>query len=277
MMDETAITKIQDLATAAANLVGQRTQEFGLDRPVVALPSDLKIHDLERYMDTRSRFRGCLNTISVDAFADYTSGQDDNPVCFVDGEKMVARAIFDMGTVEAPGHMEHTAVLTMKETAPYSALLARNGMNESQRATAEWLEDWREFLKATNDKGEDIEVPKAITAVRNLSLETKQGKEYREGNFHSTRTAMEEIEAKGKEDNLPAYINFNCVPYEGLEERTFYMRLSLTGQHGHEPGFVLRIVRLERAQEEIVHEFRDLLNSKFLGTDVITYIGKFSG
>jgi len=275
-MDETAIRKIGESAIAAANLIHKHTNGFGLDRPLVALPSELKVHDLEKYLPERARFRGRLDTESVEAFVEYAEEQGAACPCFVDGETMAARVVFDLGTVNHPGHADHSAWLKMKQTAPYSALLDRDGSPYTQRETAEWLEDWRDFLEALDGDGKKVDIKRAITTIRNLTIETKQGQEFTEGDFKSKRTAMEEIEAKGKQDGLPSFIVFKCVPYEGLKERPFHMRLSLRTARGDAPSFVLRIVRLEREQEEITKEFRGLLDEKFKSTDIKTYIGTFS-
>ncbi|MBE8614884.1 hypothetical protein CYG68_21450, partial [Morganella morganii] len=47
----------------------------------------------------------------------------------------------------------------------------------------------------------------------------------------------------------------------------------LTG--GDVPVLVLRIVQLEKLEEKIAQEFRDLLADKFEETEIQTYIGTF--
>ncbi|STF30642.1 CPS-53 (KpLE1) prophage protein [Escherichia coli] len=54
---------------------------------------------------------------------------------------------------------------------------------------------------------------------------------------------------------------FKCVPFEGLKERPFKLRLSIIT--GDRPVLVLRIIQLEAVQEDMANEFRDLLVEKF--------------
>ncbi|MCI5442354.1 DUF2303 family protein, partial [Escherichia coli] len=80
-------------------------------------------------------------------------------------------------------------------------------------------------------------------------------------------------EAKTK-DIMPVAFEFKCVPFEGLKERPFKLRLSIiTGDH---PVLVLRIIQLEAVQEEMANEFRDLLVEKFKDSKVETFIGTFT-
>ena len=70
---------------------------------------------------------------------------------------------------------------------------------------------------------------------------------------------MEREAAKNKKD-LPAYINFTCVPYAGLSEITFKIRVSmLTG--ADRIGFTLRVVGEEEHDEQIADEFKKKISS----------------
>ena len=76
---------------------------------------------------------------------------------------------------------------------------------------------------------------------------------------------MESVEAKTK-DIMPVAFEFKCVPFEGLKERPFKLRLSIIT--GDRPVLVLRIIQLEAVQEEMANEFRDLLVEKFKDSKV---------
>ncbi|HGV8144736.1 TPA: DUF2303 family protein, partial [Escherichia coli] len=56
--------------------------------------------------------------------------------------------------------------------------------------------------------------------------------------------------------------------------REFTLRLSILTNE--QPVLVLRIVRVEAAEEEIAKEFRDLLKERFEEEDILTFIGTFS-
>lgn len=63
-------------------------------------------------------------------------------------------------------------------------------------------------------------------------------------------------------------------PIRGLGNREFTLRLSILTSE--QPVLVLRIVRVEAAEEEIAKEFRDLLKERFEEEDILTFIGTFS-
>ncbi|KYU20387.1 DUF2303 family protein [Escherichia coli] len=58
------------------------------------------------------------------------------------------------------------------------------------------------------------------------------------------------------------------------DNREFTLRLSILTSE--QPVLVLRIVRVEAAEEEIAKEFRDLLKERFEEEDILTFIGTFS-
>jgi uncharacterized protein YfdQ (DUF2303 family) len=73
---------------------------------------------------------------------------------------------------------------------------------------------------------------------------------------------------------MPVAFEFKCVPYEGLAERRFKVRMSILASN--QPLLVLRITQLEAYEEEMAVEFRDLLVEKFTDSKVETYIGVFN-
>ncbi|WP_244581861.1 DUF2303 family protein, partial [Escherichia coli] len=75
-------------------------------------------------------------------------------------------------------------------------------------------------------------------------------------------------------DIMPVAFEFKCVPFEGLKERPFKLRLSIIT--GDRPVLVLRIIQLEAVQEDMANEFRDLLVEKFKDSNVETFIGTFT-
>ncbi|HDX2249320.1 TPA: DUF2303 family protein, partial [Escherichia coli] len=91
--------------------------------------------------------------------------------------------------------------------------------------------------------------------------------------FSGKRSLMESVEAKTK-DIMPVVFEFKCVPFEGLKERPFKLRLSIIT--GDRPVLVLRIIQLEAVQEEMANKFRNLLVEKFKDSKVETFIGTFT-
>lgn len=245
----------------------------------IALPESVKVKDLEPYLPLRRRYRGAMKTTQLEEFAEYSNqaaGEIHDTtiaVCFVDPDNMSAKAFFNLGTIDAPGHGDHTATLSLPKTAAFEELLAKNGRPMDQKELAEWLEDWAPQLKVTAENGEPLNLPAAVAAVRRITIGAKSESTSEERTFGGRRSAMSEVEAQNK-DTLPAFIEFTCEPYHGLDERTFRLRVSLIT--GEIPKLIMRIVRLEHHQEEMAKEFREHLIHALDGNLVQTFVGNFS-
>ncbi|QZY64922.1 YfdQ family protein [Providencia rettgeri] len=244
--------------------------------PAVAKPNGLEIVNLERYQEGRYRFRGSLKTTSISDFVKYSVGYSDAPGvrCFIDAEDMSAKTIFNLGTIAAPGHADNSAVIGLKKTSPFSAVLSVNGRRQGQKELAEWLEDWRDFLLAFDAEGNVLDIKQAIGAVRRITIESSRSSDHEDSDFSAKKSIMENVEAKSK-DIMPAAFEFKCTPYEELQERAIKLRYSILTSHDT-PALVLRIVQLENLEEQMAQEFRDLLASKFEGSQIETFIGNFS-
>ncbi|MGO2334333.1 YfdQ family protein [Providencia sp.] len=267
-----AISQIKDLAISGVRLDAVENMPC----PAVAVPHGLEIVNLEKYQDNRYRFRGSLKTTSINDFVKYSVGYSDAPGvrCFIDAEDMTARTIFNLGTIEHPGHADNSALIVLKKTSPFSAVLSINGRKQGQKELAEWLEDWRDYLLAFDADGNVLDIKQAISAVRRITIESSRSSDHEDSDFSARRSVMENVEAKSK-DIMPAAFEFKCTPYEELKERSIKLRYSiLTSQDT--PTLVLRIVQLENLEEQIAQEFRDLLASKFEETQIETFIGNFS-
>lgn len=266
-MDKTAIELIQNTAIAAAAM------EAGKGLDVVALPQGLALASLEPFQKQRSRFRGTFTTGSLDDFVEYVGSRGgEGTVCFVESQRMAARAFFNLGTEQNPGHGDHIAVLSLEATAPYKATQAVNGVKMSQQQLAEWLEDWNAFLSASDVDGNNIEMRRAITAARRITIEAIRKEEHTTENMRASRSAMEDIEAKSK-DGLPAEFHVRCEPYLGLGDMVLRLRLSVLAG-GDKPALIMRIVQYEALQEEMAERFKDRLTAK-LGDTAKTLVGTF--
>jgi len=269
-IDSSAIEQIRDLSLT--QLLEERLTST--DCPAIALPEKVQVVSLERYNANRFRFRGNLKTANIADFVRYCRKHEDDGVsCFIDAENMAAVTIFNLGTLELPGHADNTAVLGLKKTAPFSALLDINGVKNRQKELAEWLEDWSEYLTAFTADGEVLDIKKAIGGVRKITIESSRNSDHEDSDFGAKRSVFESVEAKSKEE-MPAAFEFKCISYEGLGERRFHLRYSvLTG--GDSPILVLRIVQLEEINEAIATEFKELLEHQFNNSKIDTFIGTF--
>jgi uncharacterized protein YfdQ (DUF2303 family) len=270
-LDSSAIKQVKDLVLSGYHLADVQ----GLACPTAILPENTAVASLEKFSLERFRFRGAMDTTSINDFVRYAIGYANtelNARCFIDAENMRARSIFNIGTLDNPGHADNISTIQLKKTAPFSALLAINGDRLNQKQIAEWLEDWSDFLTAFDANGETMSIAQAAQAVRRVNIKQVSESAHEDEDFSGKKSLMESVEASSK-DVMPVAFEFKCVPYEGLTERRFSLRNSLL--KSGEPMFVLRVVQLEAQEEAIANEFRDLLIEKFDGKPVETFIGNF--
>lgn len=255
-------------AVAAANVrIEGSAGEFAV------VPEGYKLQSLEKLETHRNRFRGALITSSLADFVTYVKDRADSATHgFVDKDNMTCRVIFNLGDAELAGHGDDFATLRLEPTAAYAALQRIAGKNLSQKDLAEWMEDWRDFLKAVSPTDEEMGMVQAIAAVRNITIKATSERNNVEGNFNAQRSAMDKIEADSQ-DTLPASLIFSCAPFDGLPLRNFVLRLSvLTG--ADKPVLKPRWVAEEQVREEIAQEFKDLLAADVADSTSLT-IGTF--
>lgn len=270
-LDSGTFQQVKDLVLSGYHL----NDIHGLACPTALLPQNTSVESLERYSLERFRFRGAMDTTSIDDFVRYSVGyaqEEEKARCFIDADNMLARSIFNIGTLENPGHADNVASIKLKKTAPFRALLAINGDHLNQKQIAEWLEDWSDYLLAFDAGGNTKTIAQAAQAVRRVTIQQATQADHEDSDFSGKKSLMQSIEASSKEV-MPVAFEFKCVPYEGLGERRFSLRNSLL--KSSDPVFVLRIVQLEAQEEAIANEFRDLLTGKFDGKPVETFIGNF--
>ncbi|WP_333679920.1 DUF2303 family protein [Dyella sp.] len=262
------IKLIQDTAVTAAGARRFRADQADL----ITLAKDEHLESLEPYQGSRQRFRGSLKTNSLLDFASYVKAQTAGIYPgFVDVDRMAATVFFNLGDEEFPGHADWRATLSMQPTAAYLALTQANGRRFSQADLIDWLEDWHHVLNVEFADGNNS-LARAITAIRKLKITTKAEETHVKGDFTASRGALEEVEASSS-DALPTAFFLVTTPYDSLSERTFTLKLSvLTG--GDKPALVLRWLQKEQVQEDIAHEFKQVLGDQ-LGDSATLTIGTF--
>ncbi|WP_117077266.1 YfdQ family protein, partial [Klebsiella pneumoniae] len=254
-LDSGTFKQVKDLVLSGYHL----NDIPGLACPTALLPQNTSIESLERFAYERFRFRGAMDTTSIDDFVRYSvayAQEEEKARCFIDADNMLARSIFNIGTLNNPGHADNVASIKLKKTAPFRALLAINGDHLNQKQIAEWLEDWSDYLLAFDAGGNTMTIAQAAQAVRRVTIQQATQADHEDSDFSGKKSLMQSIEASSKEV-MPVAFEFKCVPYEGLGERRFSLRNSLL--KSSDPVFVLRIVQLEAQEEAIANEFRDLL------------------
>jgi uncharacterized protein YfdQ (DUF2303 family) len=235
---------------------------------LVALPDHFTQHDLEPYQPRRRRARGNFHTNALASFALYTL-QHAEPGCsvFVDPLNMKATAVLNLGGPAQPGHADNTATLQAEKTAAYQALLIATQGAKKQAVIAEFLEDWPDLITCFHH-GEQLSPPKAIAAIRKITIEGLRKVENEEQQLSASRSAFESVQATSTE-KLPTHIYFKCQPYKDLVDRTFVLRLQInTGDD--KPTISLRMVKAELHAEEMANELAELVSSRFAtGTPVM--------
>ncbi len=277
-MDATAIKELrlsQDI-TAANNEISDE-----IDKQIIALPSGFEVHNLEKYFENRTRFRGKLETKSIAAFISYANNKAiKGAATFINADTMKALLIVNLGDDDAPGHADHTALLALEKTAPFKALLEIANQRKTQKEIAEFIEDWRNHLTASRAEDENGEFPpvtivRALHAVRKITIEAIAKQDSEVKTFGATTTSMESIDVRSDE-MPPDFFYFNCEPYFGLPKRAFTLRLSVITDRA--PALVLRIVKYEEHTEQMAEEFKFIIESNLEASEpkIATYIGNFT-
>lgn len=261
---------LKEFAQYIQELLIQRTD---IAPALAALPQGMNTLDLEMFQDHRRRFRGVLHTHLIEAFAHYHAQQKVIGTCFINPEDMQAISYFDIGDTEAPGHCEHAARLKLKKTAELSALEDFLSMMPcDQKKLAEFIEEYRTYITATDSDGSPMDIAHVIQAVRKIEVNATAQQSSQVGNFDAAVSAMERVELQGQ--RLPAFIGFTCTPFFGLSERTITMRLSLIT--GEKPKLSLRRIAAELDQQAMAEEFQGILSGDCLPPETTINIGKFS-
>ncbi len=227
---------------------------------VVALPDRYSTHDLEKFLPHRRRARGRMTTTAIGDFVEYSlAHRQPGATIYIDAPKMCAVGVLNLGTPVNPGHADNLSVLELEQTAAYRAMRFVCNIHKSQAALAEFLEDWPDAVRAMTN-GEPLQTPKAIAAIRKITIESLRKLESEAQQLSTTRSAFESVAATSTE-KLPTHIAFTCVPYAGLTERTFVLRLSV---HAGDkvPSLSLRIAKEELHAEEMAKELFQILRER---------------
>jgi uncharacterized protein YfdQ (DUF2303 family) len=228
---------------------------------ITALPSDYKLHDLERFLPQRRRVRGLMQTPFVRAFAAYVkTHMEAGASVFVDPAKLGATAVLNLGGPSNPGHADNLAKLTPEKTAAYAALQLQTLGNRhlTQKEAAEFMEDWSEHIQCFSDAGHTISNPRAVAAVRKITIDAMRKLESTEQSLSASRSAFESVQASSTEP-LPSTIYFKCRPFADLAERLFVLRLGVITTDDKAPKITLRIAKAEQHAEEMAVELCELV------------------
>ena len=266
-LSKEALELIQEQTIAA---VGRDVPALG---PVVIVPQNFNVVDLERYQEGRNRFRGTFSTHSLADFSAYVV-ERAAPAArgFIDQDAMSCVVLFNLGTPEEPGHADDRAVLRLKASAAFAAVQAVCGQNLAQKTMSDWIEDWNQYLSATDESGAVMSIAKAIAAVRTITVKASSESDHAVSETRASRSTMDAIEASSKE-TLPAWLDFKVIPFEGLGEQVIRLRMSVITS-GSQPVLKLRWLGEEAQREAIAQEFKQVLEEK-VGESAKLVLGSF--
>ncbi|CAI8807294.1 CPS-53 (KpLE1) prophage; DUF2303 domain-containing protein YfdQ [Pseudomonas sp. IT-P74] len=262
-----AIQLITDTALEASG------KALATQTPTIVLPEGCQVVTLEKWQAGRSRFRGIYSTHSLADFSAYVADRAvANAKGFIDQDEMTCTLLFNLGTDALPGHADDRAVLRLKASAGYKAAQAIGGRAMSQKDLSDWIEDWNQFLSATDESGQSMTIAKAIAAVRTITIKAASESDHTVGETSASRSTLDQIEARSKE-TLPATLLFNVIPFEGLTEQQIMLRVSVITS-GAQPALKLRWVGEEVQREDIAQEFKTVLQDK-IGDAAALSLGAF--
>lgn len=269
-MEQSAILHLQ----TTSNMVemNKELQEQNLNNPLFLAPDNFKMHDLEGHMQFRTNYRFKFKTTNINDFISYAEEYIENgSKCFVDADRMTAKAFFDLGNKLHAQHQDHTGHLELKRLSDYKKLLDIDEMHLSQKDAGNFIEDFYENVKCFTKDGVEMPASVAAQSIYDMTIEQAKTIKSKVANLGESLSTMEKIEA-ANQDKICAGFVFKCIPYMGLDEREFQVRLSiLTG--GERPKISLKVINIEKHQEQMSEEFRDQLVRAFKGSEMKTFIG----
>jgi len=225
------------------------------------LSKTLELKSLEQFRPAPNHYRANYSTHDLEHFIGYSlTHASAEAGIFVDAEGMSAIAIFDMGDPLDPAWGKHRAMLSLKKSAAYQALIDKADQSLGQNELIEFLEDWSDCVTCYAEDGTDMTVGQAVQLIRRIDLKATAQSSHEVANFSASRSAMEEIEARSAGGKLPAYFVMDCAPYEALKARAIHckLRLKITGD---KPALAYRIIAEERMNTDMAREFCALITS----------------
>lgn len=277
MLDNSGIQKIADLAISQA--ANDAISGKGID--AVVIPKDHQLQSLEHLNAKPDFFRGKFITSVLAEFNEYVTkhGRSDTGV-FIDQDNMIAKAIIDMGSHTDPQWGKHSASIGLKNTPAYSALLDFAGRTLKQQDFIDFAEDWQDSILFYFDVGADAtmastDFSQTIKTLRRLKVSANATSEQTVGNFATARSAMESIEVKAGQNELPAGFIFKTIPHGGFESVVFNCQLRADIDDKN-VCLKYRIGQLEQHKEQIANAFRDKIKDGIKTDGVTIFIGSMA-
>lgn len=275
-MDGEAITELERIIQQSE--VNARLSSESVD--AVAVPEGTHLRDLEPFLPMRRAFRGAFKTSFISHFVRYIrTTLAEKPVdgalaVFVNATNMSAKTYFDRGSIEHPGHCNHNAELALVRAPAYTALLSIAKDYVTQRAFAEFFEDWKIHIVSRDANDGVIDFKDALRGIRAATVEKKGSEEKFVGNLSENRTLMESVDTHSKQGTIPSIIEFSCEPYSEMRSFTFYARVVVRTQP--DLAFSLKLIAHEEIVEAMSDQFAETISDSFDKATVEVLVGTFT-
>lgn len=244
--------------------------------PLVALRKGFDLVNLDQHKQFQTHYRAAFETHLIKEFSRYckTNKIASASNIFVDHDRMQAVRIFDLGDTDKPGHCLHTACLRLKETPAYhwleSNITKHSNPAFEQLDLVNLITDWREHMTLVDGGGKTIPLLTGLNSIRGINIEASLEQEHVAGNMSESSSSMEQIEIQARGNKqLPAGIKFKCVPFYGLEERTFEIQISASLARDKKPKLKLRTMGRDVMAEKITQEFVTKIGKEFTADTIV--------
>lgn len=254
------------------------TEQAKLPPGIVLTPARHTLQNTEQFQTAPTRFRRAFTTRRIDDFLAYLKvNARDSSAVFIDPDMIKVVAVLNHGSGDEPQWGDNLATLDLRYEPEFAAFVNATRAVHSQRAFIEYLEDWLPTpqVSAIDADGAIIDPKVAIGAVRRVTIAARAESTHQSDDMQASRSALEQIEARGAGDPLPAGLRFYGTIYHGLADYTVTARLGIR-LSDKEPTFTLRLVGWDAQQSEIATEIETRVRGD-LPTGVQVYTGTSKG
>jgi len=258
-MEAKTLEKIEALIAAAAGQALVSTNGFG-----IIVPTGSSLVDVEKFQRSPRAHRQTYRTERTLDFIRYVTENSNEKTClYIHPQGEGATAIIDHGAVDDPQWAHHRAVLALRHTPAWLAAKRICQGAHAQQTLVDFLQDWPGHLSAHKSDGEEIQLSRAIAAVRRVKITAGAVRTATIGDMANARSAMETIEASSEVGLLPAYFVMQTPIYVGQAVAEVVLHLSVrTDDKACEPRLALRIVGEEMLAEAEATALEEILQSK---------------
>ncbi len=215
------------------------------------LPKDYRLESLDRHALHPPRASGTYTTDCLRSWADYvTELSGPSSRVFLDPERFTATARLNHGSDADPEWGDFRAVLKLRQTPAYAALVALLNGTKTQGELLDYILDWSTEL--TFFAGPDVPMTQA-TAVQRLRKLDSKATRVASSEETDTRRERSLLETAAITNEPPALMVLRAAPLEDLAERDLEVRLVYVPSDP--PGIRPRLLRKEQHERDWAEEF----------------------